>query len=192
MDLLVERYRAIGLPSPLARIAKAQRDGLRAVSDRAHSGEYEVYEGLKCIAPFISTTIDTIATDGITPVIGLPLAPGIPPIRARTTITRARLAIEAHPCMIWLPVRSWPRPPEPDPFLKRTADGLEGTAWQVRYRGDLQRHSLPWCITEIGDSHKDEVVGLTKAVELEAVLRQDRYYTDLAVYRTYRGTMGRP
>lgn len=40
---------------------------------RSYSGK--VYEGLKYIAPFISASIDTIVTDGITRVIGLPLAP---------------------------------------------------------------------------------------------------------------------
>ena len=175
MDQLVGRYKAIGLPSPLARITTAQRDGLQAALDKAHPGAYKVYEGLKYITPFIKDAVDQIAADGITRVIGLPLAPQYSSYSSEDYHNRARKAIEAHPGMEYLPVRSWWNHQELIHFWSDQLVAKKDLIARPDTKVIFSAHSLPLRIIQGGDPYKDEVIGLTNAVAQAAGLNEDQY-----------------
>ena len=175
MDQLVGRYKAIGLPSPLARITTAQRDGLQAALDKAHPGAYKVYEGLKYITPFIKDAVDQIAADGITRVIGLPLAPQYSSYSSEDYHNRARKAIEAHPGMEYLPVRSWWNHQELIHFWSDQLVAKKDLTDRPDTKVIFSAHSLPLRIIQGGDPYKDEVIGLSNAVARAAGLNEDQY-----------------
>ena len=175
MDQLVGRYKAIGLPSPLARITRAQRDGLQAALDNAHPGAYKVYQGLKYIAPFIRDAVDQIAADDITRVIGLPLAPQYSSYSSEDYHNRARKAIEAHPDMEYLPVRSWWNHQELIHFWSDQLVAKRELTDRPDTKVIFSAHSLPLRIIHGGDPYKDEVIGLTNAVAQAAGLNEDQY-----------------
>lgn len=175
MDQLVGRYKAIGLPSPLARITRAQRDGLQAALDKAHPGTYKVYEGLKYIAPFIKDAVDQIASDGITRVIGLPLAPQYSSYSSEDYHNRARKDIEAHPGIKYLPVRSWWNHQALIHFWSDQLVAKKDLTDRQNTRVIFSAHSLPLRIIQGGDPYKDEVIGLSNAVARAAGLNEDQY-----------------
>lgn len=73
---LENRYQAIGGISPLARITKAQADGLVASLNARHSDRsFKTYIGLKHVGPFIEDAVEAMHRDGITQTIALALAP---------------------------------------------------------------------------------------------------------------------
>ena len=175
MDQLVGRYKAIGLPSPLARITTAQRDGLQAALDKAHPGAYKVYEGLKYITPFIKDAVDQIAADGITRVIGLPLAPQYSSYSSEDYHNRARKAVETHPGMEYLPVRSWWNHHQLIHFWSDQLVAKKELTDRPDTKVIFSAHSLPLRIIQGGDPYKDEVIGLTNAVAQAAGLNEDQY-----------------
>jgi len=70
------RYQAIGGISPLARITKAQADGLVAsLNARDSDQSFKIYLGLKHVEPFIEDAVEAMHRDGITQAIALALAP---------------------------------------------------------------------------------------------------------------------
>jgi protoporphyrin/coproporphyrin ferrochelatase len=71
---LIERYRAIGGASPLAAHTERQRAALEAELDR-RGRPVAVYAGMRYAPPFITEVVTRMASDGITHVVGLPLAP---------------------------------------------------------------------------------------------------------------------
>lgn len=73
---LENRYRAIGGISPLARITKAQADGLAAsLNARYPDQPFKTYIGQKYVEPFIEDAVAAMHQDGIAQAIALALAP---------------------------------------------------------------------------------------------------------------------
>lgn len=101
---LVARYEAVGGPTPLNRITRAQAEGLaRALARRGR--EVPVYTGFKHVAPFVGEAVRTMAADGIERAVGLVLAPHY---SLRSIAEYARYAEEARPAGLDLDViPSW-------------------------------------------------------------------------------------
>lgn len=72
---LVARYRAVGGPTPLARLTRAVADQLAARLERAAPGRYRVFMAMKHWHPFIADVIPQIAAAGIRDLLGVALAP---------------------------------------------------------------------------------------------------------------------
>jgi protoporphyrin/coproporphyrin ferrochelatase len=72
---LQARYDAIGGISPLARLTEAQRATLAGALEERMPGRWKVVLGQKHAAPFIEDGIAELATEGVTDVVGLVLAP---------------------------------------------------------------------------------------------------------------------
>ena len=120
---LVARYEAVGGPTPLNRITRAQADGLaRALTRRGL--DLPVYTGFKHVTPFIGETIRSMAADGIDRAVGLVLAPHY---SSRSIAEYARYAESARPAGFELEViRSWHDHPGLVAFLAgRLREALE-------------------------------------------------------------------
>lgn len=101
---LVARYEAVGGPTPLNRVTRAQADGLaQALAGRGH--QVPVYTGFKHVAPFVGEAVRAMAADGIGRAVGLVLAPHY---SLRSIAEYVRYAEEARPAGLDLEViPSW-------------------------------------------------------------------------------------
>lgn len=101
---LLSRYQAVGGPTALNRITRAQADGIaRALSRRGH--EVSVYTGFKHVPPFVGEAVARMAAEGIERAVGLVLAPHY---SLRSIAEYERYAEEARPGGLALDViRSW-------------------------------------------------------------------------------------
>ena len=72
---LKDRYQAIGGISPLAGTTERQAESLVKALNEATGEDYQVYIGLKHIAPFIEDTVKQMHDDGITEAVTIVLAP---------------------------------------------------------------------------------------------------------------------
>lgn len=101
---LLSRYEAVGGPTALNRITRAQADGIaRVLSRRGH--DVSVYTGFKHVPPFVGEAVARMAAEGIERAVGLVLAPHY---SLRSIAEYERYAEEARPRDLALDViRSW-------------------------------------------------------------------------------------
>ena len=101
---LLSRYEAVGGPTALNRITRAQADGVaRVLSRRGH--DVSVYTGFKHVPPFVGEAVARMAAEGIERAVGLVLAPHY---SLRSIAEYERYAEEARPRDLALDViRSW-------------------------------------------------------------------------------------
>lgn len=104
LDELVSRYEAIGGPTALNRITRAQAEGIAlALSRRGH--DVPVYTGFKHVPPFVGDAVTRMASEGIERAVGLVLAPHY---SLRSIAEYERYAEAARPRDLALEViRSW-------------------------------------------------------------------------------------
>ncbi|MGM9885949.1 MAG: ferrochelatase [Lactococcus sp.] len=74
-DELVGRYEEIGGVSPLAQVTEDQRRAVEETLNKRGDAEYEVFNGLRHIRPFIEDVLDEIVAKGFETIHGLVLAP---------------------------------------------------------------------------------------------------------------------
>ena len=101
---LLRRYRAVGGPTELNRITRAQAEGLsRALVARGSAAP--VYTGFKHVAPFVGDAVRRMGEDGIERAVGIVLAPHY---SLRSIAEYERYAEEARPPGLDLEVvRAW-------------------------------------------------------------------------------------
>jgi ferrochelatase len=155
---LVARYEAVGGPTLLNRITRAQADGLARALARGGL-DVEVYTGFKHVTPFIGETVRSMAADGVDRAVGLVLAPHY---SSRSIAEYASYAEKARPAGLELEViPSWHDHPGLVAFLaQRLGEALEraGTPSTVVFTA----HSVP---PAEGDPYPDQ---LRKTSELVA------------------------
>lgn len=104
LEELVSRYAAVGGPTALNRVTRAQADGIaRELARRGHA--VTVYTGFKHVSPFVGDAVARMAADGIDAAVGLVLAPHY---SLRSIAEYERYAEDARPNGFVLDViRSW-------------------------------------------------------------------------------------
>ncbi len=167
---LVRRYDAIGGISPLAELTEAQADALQHALDQLEPGTYQVAIGLKHAEPKIETTIESLAADGVTRVIGAVLAPHYSAFSVGQYLGRASDAARPHGIEV-VGVESWATEPA---FVEFLADDL---AQRLAGMPDNTRvvftaHSLPQRIIDTGDPYPDELRSTAEAVARRVGLRE--------------------
>jgi ferrochelatase len=139
LEELVARYEAVGGPTALNRVTRAQADGIaRALARRGRA--VPVYTGFKHVAPFVGDAVARMAADGLDAGVGLVLAPHY---SFRSIAEYERYAEMARPRGFTLEViRSW----HDDPGLVAYLAGRLSEALQ-RSHGDSRvvftAHSVP-------------------------------------------------
>jgi len=105
---LTDRYKAIGGISPLARITEEQAQAIeQKLNDMQTEHEFQVYIGLKHIAPFIEDAVEQMASDGIEHAVSLVLAPHYSTFSVKSYNERANTEAEKRGITTITSVESW-------------------------------------------------------------------------------------
>ena len=165
---LIRRYDAIGGISPLNERTEAQRRALQSALDDRAPGRYTVVLGMKHAAPMIEDAVAGLASQGITQVIGIVLAPHYSAYSIGQYMERTEAA--ATPFGITVtPIESWAIEPALVSFLAadlRTRLDAMPTNTKVFFTA----HSLPQRIIDGGDPYPHELRATAEAVARAAGL----------------------
>ncbi len=161
---LVDRYVAIGGPSPLAEISKRQAEGIQA-GLKQRGIDAKLYMGAKHAPVFVADAVKAMAEDGIEQGVGIVLAPHYSSFSIAAYEHYAMDSRNANaPQMKLEMVQRWGTVPA---FISALADRvnaqLEG--WD---KGEtlviLSAHSLPEKIIAAGDPYPDELMETSRLV----------------------------
>jgi protoporphyrin/coproporphyrin ferrochelatase len=161
---LVERYRAIGGPSPLTEISHRQAEAIRA--GLAKKGiDVPLFVGTKHAPPFIGDAVEAMAAQGIREVVAIVLAPhyssfSVAAYRKAALEARDRVAPE----MTLSFVERWGAMPAfIDALATRVGSSLEGWA-PGQTLVVFTAHSLPERIMAEGDPYREELLETSRLV----------------------------
>lgn len=153
-DLVAEfqrRFRRIGR-SPLIDITTAQAHDLQRLLDARHgSGSFRVATGMLHSQPAISSAIDTLAEEGVNPVLGIVLAPQYSPLILAGYERAVEAARRRHPGLDIAVARSWHLTAGwIESLCERVREALEATAGPPAAAAALvfTAHSLPRSVVE--------------------------------------------
>lgn len=161
---LVDRYEAIGGPSPLTEISKQQAEAIRSALE-ARGVPAKLYIGTKHTTPFIADAVKQMAEDGIDQAVGLVLAPHFSTFSIAAYRKYALGARDEHrPSMQLDIVERWGTLPELiDALAERVQAQMDG--WNPEETLVIfSAHSLPEKIVTAGDPYKDELLETSRLV----------------------------
>lgn len=150
---LIERYEAVGGPTGLVRITRAQARALGDELDR-RGLDTRVYVGFKHVPPFIADAVRVMAEDGVEAAVGLVLAPHY---SLRSIAEYERYVEDAKPATMEIDlIRSWHDHPGLVQWLaarlEETLAGVEGDPVVV-----FTAHSVPAAVLEKDDPYPDQL-----------------------------------
>ena len=159
---LVARYEAIGGLSPLAELTERQQQRLQQELDAIDPGGYRVELGLKHADPKIEASVEQLASEGVTKITGLVLAPHYSTYSIGQYLDRTRTAAEPHSISV-SGVDSWATEPA---FVEFIASDLAARLEQMPADSHVvfTAHSLPQRIIDSGDPYPDELRSTAQAV----------------------------
>ena len=163
---LVARYEAVGGPTALNRITRAQADGIaRALARRGH--DVSVYTGFKHVPPFVGDAVARMAAEGVEAAVGLVLAPHY---SLRSIAEYERYAEDARPPSLALDViRSWHDDPGLVAFLAaRLRDALARSERDSRVV--FTAHSVPEPAASRRDPYAEQLLETCELVAKAAGL----------------------
>lgn len=155
---LVDRYLAIGGPSPLTEISRRQAEAIQA--GLAKCGlPVRLYVGTKHAPPFVADAVQAMAADGIDRAVGIVLAPHFSSFSIAAYEKYACGARDEHrPTMSLEIIERWGTLPAfIDALANRVRAQLAG--WDASETLVIfSAHSLPEKIVAAGDPYKDELL----------------------------------
>ena len=143
VDELVERYRRIGVTSPLNEVTEAQRAALEETAG------LPVYVGMKHWYPRIGEAVESALGDGAERIVGLVLAPHYSGISIGGYRDRLEQSLDGRAELAF--VASWH---DHEPYVALLADRVRGTDAHVVFTA----HSLPERILAEGDPYRDQLL----------------------------------
>lgn len=162
---LTARYDAIGGLSPLKQLTEAQQSGLQHALDALEPGRYTVFLGLKHATPFIEESVNDIAAQGFTHIVGVVLAPHFSSYSIGQYLGRTREAAAPHGIEV-TGVESWAVEPAFIDFLARDMRA-KLSALPPHTKVLFTAHSLPQRIIDAGDPYPNELRATAEAVASE-------------------------
>ena len=180
VERLRHRYALVGGRTPLLDITMRVRADLeRVLNERSTNGAYRVYVGMKHWHPFIGETLPRVHADGITSVIGLPLAPHY----SRISIGGYRKAVDAALAEVGTPmtlrfVDHWHLN---ERFVAFVASRIRAALaqWTPSERAQVvtvfSAHSLPVRIREWNDPYERQLLDSCSAVAAAAGIDNWRF-----------------
>ncbi len=167
LDDLLSRYRAIGGYSPLLRITNDQAAALGREL-RAKGNSIKVYAGMKHSPPFIGEVFRMAASEGVTEMLCIALAPHYSTISIggyERAVEEANTATGRKVGVTF--VKSWHRNPK---LIAMWAGRVKAAAREAGPDSSLvfSAHSLPERIIREGDPYKDQLLETSKLVAAEA------------------------
>jgi len=160
---LQRRYDAIGGTSPLLERTQAQVRGIEAAL--VARGSFTVELGMKHAAPFIEDAVSGLASQGITQMVGVVLAPHYSRLSIGEYEERARAA--AGDRVEFAMVPSWY---DAAAYLDALAERVQKalTALPERTEVVFTAHSLPARIVDEGDPYPDQLRWTAEAIAARA------------------------
>ena len=148
-------YQAIGGRSPLTEITMAQGEALR----RRLGADVPVGIGMRNWRPFLKDAIADLAANGVTRVVGVPMAPQFSTLSVQKYVDAAAAAL---PGGVRLDaVRSFHSHPL---LLEAFAERVRAAAPQADELVVFTAHSLPVRVIEAGDQYAAEVAATARGV----------------------------
>jgi ferrochelatase len=161
---LIDRYNAIGGPSPLTKISEAQAEAIqRGLAERGI--ETKLYIGTKHTNPFISDVVRQMADDGIEEAVGVVLAPHFSTFSIAQYKKYAFDSQEQNgPEMKLSLLERWGTLPEfIDGLAERVTEQMAG--WDpTETLVIFSAHSLPMRALAAGDPYPDELMATSELV----------------------------
>lgn len=158
---LVDRYEAIGGPSPLTAISQEQANAIGEGLKR-RGIDVGVYVGTKHTTPFVADAVRAMAGDGVDRAVGIVLAPHFSTF---SIAAYRRYAEEAKPESMALDiVERWGTLPA---LVEALADRVNAELKGWNHDETLvifSAHSLPEKIIANGDPYKDELLETSRLV----------------------------
>lgn len=165
LDDLIDRYKAIGGVSPLAKITNEQMQALEdRLNERSTTVEFKAYLGLKHIDPFIEDAVENMKADGIEEAISIVLAPHYSTFSVKSYNGRALQKSEEIDGPVIHAVESWYTEPK---FIKYWSDELRETLEDVNQDDTVvifSAHSLPEKILTDNDPYVDQLTETSRLV----------------------------
>ena len=158
---LVDRYAAIGGPSPLTKISEDQAEAI-GQGLKARGIDAGVYIGTKHTSPFVGDAVRKMAADGVGEAVGVVLAPHF---STYSIAAYRKYAEEAKPESMKLDiVERWGTLPALiEGLADRVTEQMQG--WNPEETLVIfSAHSLPEKIVANGDPYKDELLETSRLV----------------------------
>lgn len=172
LDDLIERYKAIGGVSPLAKITDEQMKRLEEeLNRRSVDKEFRAYLGLKHIDPFIEDAVKQMKEDGIEEAVSIVLAPHYSSYSVKSYNGRAIEESEKIGGPTIKTIDSWYDEPK---FIEYWANEIEKTVAKMtseekeNYIVIFSAHSLPERIIKDGDPYPQQLEETAKLIAEKA------------------------
>ena len=172
---LTARYEAIGGLSPLAALTESQRDALQTALNNIAPDTYHVALGLKHAAPMIEDAVQQLATEGITKIIALVLAPHYSSFSIGQYIGRATEAATPHGISV-TGITSWATE---EAFVEFLAADMSAKLASMPAATHVlfTAHSLPQRIIDAGDPYPAELRSTAVAVAAKLGLQENTQWS---------------
>jgi ferrochelatase len=179
VEELTERYRRVGVPTPLLAVSMELGRELERILniDPPDDRMYTVHLGMKHWTPRIATAIDEIVDSGADHLIAIVLAPHFSTISTggyQRQVDSALAAARDRPSLDF--VASWH---ELDGYVQAVADDVRTVRATFANPGEVvavfTAHSLPARILNEGDPYQDQLLRTSELVAARAGIEQWRY-----------------
>jgi len=158
LDDLVNRYKAIGGPSPLTKISRAQAELIHKGVEEG-GVEATLYVGTKHAPPFVGDAVRQMCADGVEKAVGVVLAPHYSTFSIKSYLEYAEAALaQAGVAMDLQFVERWGTLPELIQAQVARVRSALGSWDMSETLVIFTAHSLPARILEEGDPYKDELL----------------------------------
>ncbi|HYM96429.1 MAG TPA: ferrochelatase [Candidatus Sulfotelmatobacter sp.] len=170
VEELKERYRQVGVPTPLLRISLEVTRGLESLLGEG----YCVHLGMKHWTPRIATAVQAIVTEGADRLIAIVLAPHYSRMGTGGYRLQVERALRASRSDIRLDfVESWH---DLDGYLETVAENVREELNQFSKPelvvGIFTAHSLPARIMDEGDPYQEQLLFSTREIARRAAVHR--------------------
>lgn len=168
VQIIRDRYEAIGGSSPLLEITQGQAEELEKFLNQS-GGNFKVYFGMRNWSPYIRDAVKQMVADGVERVLALCLAPQYSTWSTKRYFNALNDALDQHSAGN-LPVQfigSWANQPSLiDAFVDRYNDAMEKMHAQghEKVHTVFTVHSIPAESLEYGDFYDEEYDSTVKAI----------------------------
>jgi ferrochelatase len=163
---LTERYRRVGVPTPLLRLTRNVAAALEGELAGASPARVRGYVGMKHWRPRIAEAVAQIAADGADLLIALPMAPHFSAISIggyRRQVESALRSVTPAPTLDF--IETWhDHPPYSDLIAGNVRRALEQFERPDQVVTIFTAHSLPARILAEGDPYRDQLLETARLV----------------------------
>jgi ferrochelatase len=183
VEELTERYRQVGVPTPLLAVSlELGRELERLLNAESPDGAiYTVHVGMKHWTPRIGTAVEEAIEAGADRIIAIVLAPHYSSISTEGYRRQVEAAVAAHApngghsvALDFVP--SWH---ELDGYIQAVADNVRATRAEFRRPEEVvavfTAHSLPARILQQGDPYQDQLLRTSELVAHRAGIEEWRW-----------------